>query len=67
MLPELQGNVADLFYMSFEEAALQLVSDEHQSSLQIRRKVNNLIVGDVTFGDREVMSSASNANKVTHQ
>jgi len=46
---------------------LQPFSDEHQPSLQIRRKVNNLIVGDVTLCYRESRSSASDENKVTHQ
>ena len=65
--PEVPGNVADLHYMSFKEAVLQPFSDEHQPSLQIHRKVNNLIVGDVKLGDREPRSAASEANKITHQ
>ena len=52
-LLEVLGNVADLHYMSFEEAVLLSISNEHQPLLQIRRKVSNLIVGDVTLGDRE--------------
>ena len=42
----------DLHYMSFEEAAKQPFSDEHQSSLQIRRRDINVLVGDVAHGNR---------------
>jgi hypothetical protein len=66
-LLEVPRNVAELHYMSFEEAMLQPFSDEHHPSLQIHKKANNLIVGDVTLGDRETRSLASYANTITHQ
>jgi len=66
-LPEVTRNVADFRCMSFEEAVLQPFSDERQPSLLNRRKVNNLIVGNVALGDRQPRSSVSGANKVTHQ
>jgi len=46
---------------------LHYMSSEHQPSLQNRGKVNNLVIGDVTLGDREPRSSASDANKSTHE
>jgi len=66
-LPKVPGNIADLYYMSFEEAALHPFSEEHQPSLQNRRRDNNIVIGDVTLGDREPRSSALDANKITRQ
>jgi hypothetical protein len=66
-LPKVKISTEDLHYMSFEEAVLQHFSGEHQSLLQNCKNVNILVIGDVTLGDREPRSSASDANKITRQ
>ena len=55
---------SDLHYMSFEEAVTKPFTDEHQPSLQNRRRNNN-IVGEVTIGARESKSLESNQNKIS--
>ena len=55
---------SDLHYMSFEEAVKHPFSDEHQPSLQNRRRTNNKAMGGVAVHGRESnMSSESEQNK----
>jgi hypothetical protein len=46
----------DLHYISFDEAVTQFFTNEHQPSLQSKRRNKN-IVGEVTIGARESMST----------
>ena len=54
---------SDLHYMSFEEAVTKPFTDEHQPSLQKKRRNNN-IVGEVAIGARESRSLESDQNKI---
>ena len=56
---------SDLHYMSFEEAVKHPFSDEHQPSLQSRRRDNNVVVGDVVLGSRESRSSETEQSQLT--
>jgi len=49
-----------LHYMTFEEAARHPLTEEHQPSLQNRRRNNNKTVADggVSLGEREIISSS---------
>ena len=49
---------SDLHYMSFKEAVTKPFTDEHQPSLQKKRRNNN-IVGEVAIGARESRSLES--------
>jgi len=50
--------------MSFEEAVMQPFCDEHQPSLQIRRREENLS-GDVALGSRDKKATEAEQNKFT--
>jgi hypothetical protein len=56
---------SDIHYMSLEEAVKHPFSDEHQPSLQNRRRGNNGAVGDVALGNRELRSSELEQNQLT--
>ncbi len=55
----------DIHYMSLEEAVNHPFSDEHQPSLQNRRRGNNGDAGDVALGNRELRSSNLEQNQLT--
>jgi len=58
--------IVDLYYMPFEDAILHPFTDEHQPSLQNRRRVNNSTIGGVALAYRETRSAAkSDQNKLT--
>ena len=52
-------------YMSFEEAVTQPFTDEHQPSLQSKRRNNNNVGKVSIFGARERRSIESDQNKIT--
>jgi hypothetical protein len=47
----------DLRYMSLEDAGKQPFTDKHQSSLILRRRINNVASGEVSIGERESRST----------
>jgi hypothetical protein len=61
------NGIPDPHYMTFDEAVKQPFRDEHQPSLQNRRRNNSTVVdGDVSLGERETRtSSEAETNKVT--
>ena len=65
--PSSANGIPDPHYMTFDEEVKQPFTDEHQSSLQNRRRNNNAMVyGDASLGERETRtSSETETNKVT--
>jgi len=55
---------SNLHYVSFEEAVMQPFSDEHQPSLKIRRREENLS-RDVALGSRDTRATEAEQNKLT--
>jgi hypothetical protein len=63
--PPSATRIVDLYYMPFEDAILHPFIDEHQPSLQNRRRVNNSHIGGVVLGNREKRSPELDPNKLT--
>ena len=64
--PPSATGIVDLHYMPFDDAILHPFTDEHQASLQNRRRVNNSVIGGVALGNRETRSAPkSDQNKLT--
>jgi hypothetical protein len=66
--PVIDAGIPDLHYMNFEEPVRHPLTDEHQPSLQNRRRTNNntVVDGGVSLGEREIISrSEEETHKVT--